>query len=252
MAIPTWPRPLLQEGGFAPFLYYRVYGNPDPNRALSATTYRCEGIPAGITLHKVSRAQDASAFYDLLQPPLGRILAESLPDMVTLVENSQCAVSITGSPLRHDSLAYFRDVIGLITWLLDSGGTMVYDPMQFKCWSADDWRRTVFEDGTCQPDRHCIILQSEEPTQPTRSWLHTRGLRKFGRPDVSVRNVPSVCVEGAIELCNRLIDGQAMGMWIAEGETVRMKALPEGLVFKHGGDFDDPDFNNVHVEVCFP
>jgi hypothetical protein len=28
-----------------------------------------------------------------------------------------------------------------------------------------------------------------------------------------------------------------------------MQALPCGGTIHHGGDFDDPDFNNVHLEV---
>jgi hypothetical protein len=64
--------------------------------------------------------------------------------------------------------------------------------------------------------------------------------------------VPDNCRDGAIELCERFIQLQASGARIPEGQEIRMKSLPEGLVCHHGGSLEDPDFNNVHVEIAFP
>ena len=52
-----------------------------------------------------------------------------------------------------------------------------------------------------------------------------------------------------IELCNMLIDFQAFGGVIAEGQEIRRQSLPEGLKCFHRGNMDDPDFNNVHVSI---
>jgi hypothetical protein len=76
-------------------------------------------------------------------------------------------------------------------------------------------------------------------------------LRKFGRPDLSVHNVPPSLQEGVIDLCNRFIEFQAFGGVIEEGQGIRMRGLPEGMTCHHGGDLDDPDFNNVHVEITW-
>jgi hypothetical protein len=56
----------------------------------------------------------------------------------------------------------------------------------------------------------------------------------------------------AIELCNRLIEHQALGHFVEEGREIKMAGLPEGVVCLQAGDFDDPDFNNVHLEIVFP
>jgi hypothetical protein len=55
-----------------------------------------------------------------------------------------------------------------------------------------------------------------------------------------------------IDLCERFIELQAFGARIAEGQEVRMKTLPWGMTCHHAGDLDDPDFNNVHVEITPP
>jgi hypothetical protein len=77
-------------------------------------------------------------------------------------------------------------------------------------------------------------------------------MRKFGRPDVSIRGVPSDRREAAIDLCNRMIELQALGGSIEEGEAIRMASLPDGMTCHHQGTLDDPDFNNVHVAVRWP
>ena len=82
-------------------------------------------------------------------------------------------------------------------------------------------------------------------------WFHTRGMRKFGRPDLSVHQVPAGLRDPAIDLLNRFIDYQALGGIIEEGEEIIMQALPPGMTCSHRGSPDDPDFNNSHVEVSW-
>jgi hypothetical protein len=98
-----------------------------------------------------------------------------------------------------------------------------------------------------------VILTSPEDGGPAgTTWFHTRGLRKFGRPDLSVRRVGPRYHAAVTDLCERFIELQALGGVIADGQKVRMKSLPSGGVCRPGGGPDDPDFNNVHVEVRWP
>ena len=77
-------------------------------------------------------------------------------------------------------------------------------------------------------------------------------MRKFGRPDISVRHVGPAYRDAVIDLCERFIEYQAFGGVIAEGEKIRIASLPPGGMAHHGGDLDDADFNNVHVEIGWP
>ena len=94
-----------------------------------------------------------------------------------------------------------------------------------------------------------ILVSAEESGG---HWFHTRGMRKFGRPDLSIHNVRNDYQKGAIEVCDRFIGLQAAGGRIPEGHEIRVTSLPGGLVCHHKGTLDDPDFNNVHVEIQFP
>jgi hypothetical protein len=91
-----------------------------------------------------------------------------------------------------------------------------------------------------------------EPECAARLWIHTRGLRKFGRPDLSLRRVPRGQQVAAIELCNRFIQMQAQGALIPDGKEIRMNSLPARLICRHGGSVENPDFNNVHMEIRWP
>ena len=39
---------------------------------------------------------------------------------------------------------------------------------------------------------------------------------------------------------------------LAEGQLIEAEGPPAGLTCHHGGHPDDPEFNNVHVEVRWP
>lgn len=138
--------------------------------------------------------------------------------------------------------------MGLLTFLLDHGGITVYDPCMFHWWEPEEWRHRIFDPAGPVPRHHVVILTSEE-LNPALTWFHTRGMRKFGRPDLSIHNVPARRNDAIIDLIERFIELQAFGGIIEEGQAIRMKSLPAGMTCHHEGDLDDPDFNNVHVEI---
>jgi len=76
-------------------------------------------------------------------------------------------------------------------------------------------------------------------------------MRKFGRPDISLRNVPDRDIDRAGQLCERLADMQALGAHFVDGQSLEAEGLP-GLVAKLGGDLEHPDFNNTYVEFRWP
>ena len=81
-------------------------------------------------------------------------------------------------------------LLRLITHFLDHGGVAVYDPQMFEWWSPKKWRERIFSPAGPVPRHHTVILVSEDA--PGTEWIHTRGLRKFGRPDLSVHRVPPI------------------------------------------------------------
>jgi hypothetical protein len=249
-ALETWPRPHYAPGGGTPFLFYVVFGAATGELRLSRSKYRCAGVPRGLEVAEYDAGAHRALLDDYRSGYLWDELQEGDPDLAATIAAQDRCVVLRGELQDDANLDYFRDAIGLVTCLLDHGGVAVYDPQGLRWWSADQWRDDVFAPGRMSPNAHVVILASEEDDGST--WLHTRGLRKFGRPDLSLHDIPQEHEEAAAELFSRFIQLQAFGGVIPEGEAVRMRALPPGLTCHHGGSEDDPDFNNVHVEVRWP
>ena len=135
----------------------------------------------------------------------------------------------------------------MVALLLNSGGVAVYDPFTFTWWDPQTWQERFFVHDRCQPVDHVATYYSREE-QEGYLWFHTRGMRKFGRPDISLHHVRDVDSERVATMCAELIDYQAFGGVLQEGLAIRNPGLPR-LIVEHRGDFDDLEFNNVSVEL---
>ena len=247
--LQDWPRPHYTPGGAAPFLFYVVFGAAVEDLRLSRKKYRCDEIPPG--LETLSYGPDSAEVVERFRNGLlWDALRESDPALAGEIANQRRCVIVRGILRDAPSLNDFRNTIGLLTCLLDHGGIGICDPQSLAWWSPREWRRKVFDPALPSPHEHVVILFSEE-ADGTR-WFHTRGLRKFGRPDLSMHNVPHEHADSVVRMFNRFIEFQALGGLIAEGQAVHMPPLPDGISCAHGGSEDDPDFNNVHVELCWP
>lgn len=246
--LETWERPKFAAGGGDPFLFYVVYGECRTDAPLSRSRYRCGGVPDGIDVMKYGPEQHPEVPGQFREGYLWDSLQEESPRFAAAVARCEHCTILRGTPAESATLNYLRDTVGFLTYLLDQGGVAIYDPLSFHWWQPDEWRQTIFEPAAPVPRQHTVILVSEEDDSPDK-WFHTRGMRKFGRPDISVHNVSSDLEAGVTRLCNRLIELQASGQVIADGQSIRMESLPGGGVIHHAGDLDDPDFNNVHLEV---
>lgn len=245
----AWSRPAHAPGGGDAFLFYVVFGVAPGSLEISRSTYRFRGVPQGIDVQAYGPDQ-ATVVRSFRTGPLWTDLGARRPSLAASVAAADSCVVVVGTVPDPQDLLYLRDVVGLVTSLLDRGAVAVLDPQGFAWWEPVEWRREIFELDGADPHRHVIILTSEDG--PGTKWFHTRGLRKFGRPDVSLHGVTPAREAAATELCNRFIGLQAFGGIVPEGQEIRMAGLPEGAVCRHRGTLEDPDFNNVHLEIEWP
>jgi hypothetical protein len=252
MASPLidWPRPHFRAGRGDAFLFYVVYGQMPQELAISRSKYRCDGIPDGMTLMRYGPSVHAEVVDSYREGYVWDHFSRNRPSLAADVKRQTECLVIAGSVADPADLNYFRNIVGLITWGFDGGGVALYDPQTFTWWDSSEWRSRVFEPARASPMDHVTILVSEDGEGS--EWIHTRGMRKFGRPDLSIHRVSSEYRDAVLDLCNRFIEFQALGGVIAEREEIKMRALPAGMICWHRGDSDDPDFNNVHVEVTWP
>jgi hypothetical protein len=248
--VGDWARKYFQPGGGDALLSYLVFGEFGEMAACSASRYDTAGLPAGVAVALRQRSREADEFEAWEAGPFGTQLRDA--GLLDAVTGASAMLQVQGSVEAPDSLAYLRDTVGVVTCLLDQGGVCVLDPQALAWWHPADWTAQIFAPHEPQPRRHAIILYSEDGANPRLSWYHTRGMRKFGRPDLSVHSVPHDLEPAIVDLLNRFIEMEAFGAIVEEGQQVRMASLPEGVTCHHGGDLDDPDFNNVHIEIVWP
>lgn len=251
----SWDRPFFAPGGGDPFLFYAVFGDFGPQvLAPSAKTYRIAGIPEGIETNLLKRDVHAEWLARFFEGNMGRLLDDAPEDLGRIVGRAPSCLVVSGRVPDPPTLSYLRDVVGIVAGVLDSGGVAVMDAFSLRWQTPADWNE-LFEPDDAVPLRHVDILVSEDEPKVAGErvvWIHTRGLRKFGRPDLSIRGVTRQYVNPVVDLCNRFIVLQARGGVVPEGQTIHLPGLPEGMTCRHAGDVDDPDFNNVHLSIRWP
>jgi hypothetical protein len=249
--LESWDRPYFTPGGGTAELSYVVYGNISLNKPLDCQTYRSLGVPPRFELVAYDREKQNEGFHGFLDGYVWQEFERNEPALAAQVLLSAECIVVRGSIDDPPTLDYFRDTIGLLTYITDCGAIAVHDPFAFRWWSATQWRDAVFCPAGPSPRSHVVVLWSHDDLKNDTAWFHTRGMRKFGRPDISVHGVPLQRRDSIIDMIERFIELQALGGLVPEGQAVRMKSLPHGGVVRHGGSLDDPDFNNVHFEVVW-
>ena len=252
MSEAMWPRPQWQDGGEPAFLLWFVFGDFEPDFHIDAPRYRTRGTPPGIEVVRyVNRELEKWDGYPLAGT-LGRLLWDENAQLFERARKAGECVMLRGSLADQADLDALRDLVGTITALTDIGGIAVVDPQILSMFDANEWRRRFFAHDSFSARAHVLILCNEDDRNAGRLHVHTRGLRKFARPDISIRNVPPAAAGVAGELAERFVDFQASGGVIEDGYTVEIEDAPKGLPMRHTGALDDPEFNNRHLALRWP
>jgi hypothetical protein len=245
--VRDWSRPLWREPGTIPVrLDYRVYGRYDGAARPDLAAHRSRGLPRGVAAD--AAPVDAG---DLLRGPLAAAFAS---DAATLAaaRSTPHVLRVHGEFADQTSLDYLRDVVGFIAALAPLGALAVLDVLMPRLWPMARWRADVHVPDRPVLHEHVAIWRAPDPASADRVELSTRGLRRFGRPDVLLANIPEPRLADAHRVIERCVDFQVAGGRIASGRELVMKDVPAGLVARWDGRLDDPRFNNLHIALRWP
>ncbi len=248
--LPDWDRKYYSQPGGRPNLFYVAFGRADGAFNVSGTEYRFAGMPTGVELLAYGADAHPEQLERFRQGYLWNELKGEDAALAAKIASQDSCLVLLADLDDSPNLNYFRDTVGFLTYLLDHGFCGIYDPYMFRYWSKDRWRSEVFERAGAVPRNHVMILFDGDGAGT--EWFHTRGLRKFGRPDLSARHTPAKYRGAVIDLFDRFIEFQAFGGVIEEGREIKVAGLPAGMRCHHRGDLEDPEFNNVHVEIEWP
>ena len=244
MTLPSWPRPLLQPGGGDAHVFFKVHGDFSPRLQLRPE-HRSAGLPNGVSL-QLLRADAHPGIHALAtDASWADALAVLSPEEQAAVRAAPACAVVRGVVSSPSTLDYLRDVIGLVQALLDAGGVAVCNLHQTRWWSAADWRAQISAPADPVPHRHVVIVHDEAPAD---RWYHTRGMRLFGRPDLSVRGVAPAQFSALPHLLDQLVRQQAEGKRLPDGLEVRLGGVASWRC-ETTGSLDDPQFHNTRVEL---
>jgi hypothetical protein len=252
VSAPAWPRPQWHDSGEEAFLLWFVFGDFEPDLRIDAQKYRTRGLPSGIDAVRYSnRALEHWDGYPLAGT-LGRLLWDEDARLFERAKAARECWMLRGGLHDPPDLDGLRDVVGSIAALCDGGGIAVVDPQILSMFEAGDWKRRFFTRDAFDARDHVLILCDDDERHTARMRVHTRGLRKFARPDVEVCNVPAEATSLAGELAARFVEFQCAGGVVGDGHAVEFDDAPEGLVARVAGNVTDPAFNNRHLALRWP
>jgi hypothetical protein len=230
-----------------PYALFFVFGRFDGALALSKTGHRSRGLAAGMEARSVPLSDPSVRCLVEPDTAIGRELDRQLSHEAERVRTCRDVMILRGPHVAEGTVAdAVRDIVGVVQAFLEQGGIAVVD-MAIRWRTADRFRSEIF-DG---PLSGLIgILISEQGDG--RLWFHTRGMRLFGRADLSLHDVQGALQPTVIDLLQRFIGMCVQGGTIATGQKIRMNGLPDDWICLRRGDLDDPDFNNIHVEIGSP
>lgn len=244
----NWERPLYRPGG-KPFLFFAVFGSHFERMRISEHQHRVADIPKGLEFmqyHAEEHREYVSGFYS---NQIGELLREKGDDVFRAVIRAPSCLVAVGTIEDDASFEYMRNMIGIVQCALEQNAAAVFDAAALRWHTPQEWRDMFFAREEFQPLDHVSILVTKEP-QGT-FWLHTRGMRKFGRPDVGIRSVPEASVTNVTSLVNRLIELSASGAVLKAESSVPWRDEIWTMSGTVNPDFDNPDFNNESIEYVY-
>jgi len=252
MSEPHWPRAQWRDGGDEAFLLWFVFGDFDADLRIDGDRYRTRGLPAGIDA--VRYRNEALARWDgyPLAGTLGKVLWDEDARLFEQAKRAGECFMVRGTLRDPSDLDALRDLVGTIEALCDAGGIAVVDPQTLSMFSAADWHARFFAPDTFAARDHVLILCDGDDRNAGRLRVHTRGLRKFARPDIDIRNVPPAVAAHAGGLAQGFVEFQCDGGIVEDGHAVEVEGAPQGIVAHLSGAHDDADFNNRHLALRWP
>ncbi len=194
VAKEDWSRPAFEPGGGDASLFYLVFGElglvrlPPTPSGLSLTVHP-QG-EARLWVEPLVAATDAGE--------------DGQPALADLVRGAPDFAVLRGQRADPPDLAHLRDAESVLAVLLEAGGAAVLDVEAQRWWTPAGFRGEVLTGVRPSVRAHVSV-------RARKGLVETRGLRKFGRPDLRVHRVPAEAESEAVGLCWSLVERLARG-----------------------------------------
>ena len=254
---PDWPRPHFKPSGATASLFYLVFGEPPAHLNVKRARHHVDELHPELQVSIHARGDDPAWFDGWLSNPLGAEIPRVFGDMASRVYTAGRVAAVRAEFDDPPSLAYLRNTVGVVSAISEEGAVAIFDVYWLTWWTPQDWRARFMDRSEFHIADHIFTAVSRDDAADT-ARMRTRGMRKFGRPELQVRRVPGAAgVDGpalhhATELLTGLATYMARGGVIADGETMHLARYDTSIAFFPAAGEPDasPHFLTPALDVC--
>ncbi|MGV3624688.1 MAG: hypothetical protein ACO1OB_27965 [Archangium sp.] len=246
--IAPWERSSFQPGGAANVFQLFVFssGKLRDDVAMSASRF---GLPSSeamnfVDVRELPRSVDAAWFDGFRSGSLRVLAGQALGGDLSALDTATQLTAVLISREDAKDLTHLQAGWATAQWLIARGAQVVLDAQTNRFWKGEDvasW--PAGRPFTLTTDVNIVV--EAEPTSPTAT-IHTRGLQKFGRPDLVVRDVPGARWDAVAGLLRAIAGSLADGLMLKDGEVQTVDG--QQVTFRTLGK-DDLHLNNSALEV---
>lgn len=216
----VWSRPQFEVTAQRTRIFFVCFGNaPLGEVALSRERFGVPGrdVTSQVQLHEHRRDQSRQWFEGWWSGPFAALAARDLGAQLPLLTTSDTCFTLQVDLPDQPDLAPIQSVWALSRWLCARGASVVLDVHAFRYRDAGSVEQLGFERADVQRDVKLVL--EAQATQAGLHLLHTRGLCKFARPELTCFIHPDDAV-GLGPVLDQ-IAGQAMAG--APSERIRVR-----------------------------
>jgi len=226
LPIETWQRSAFEPGARNVFQLFCFVTGPLADVPMSALRF---GLPStnamnGVEVQEIPRSADPQWFDGFRSGALRTLATEALGDAMQAFDTAdRLAVVLIDTPDTAD-LGHVQAGWALAKWLVARGASVVLDAQSNRFWKGAelaDWpTRRPF---ALSVDVNVIV---EAEPEASIAIVHTRGLQKFGRPDLVVLDVPADRWDPVAGILRVLAAQSADGRCFKPGDRVTVGVDP--------------------------
>jgi hypothetical protein len=220
-----WSRPHWQPSGRAASLLYFVPGEAPERLRPSASRHHIDRGGAWQEVLQVSawlRGEAPGLFASFFDPAgVGHDIDARFGARASALRAAEQGTILQADFPDPATLDYLRDTAGMVSAALEQGGLGVLDAPAARWWTPEEWVATFVDRSAFDVRDHTIIVFTDDDRHHPGLWSHTRGMKKFGRPDLQVKHLPGRYGEAAVNVASEVINDFA-------GRMARGKLIPDG------------------------
>jgi hypothetical protein len=185
-AVAAWPRPYFKPGDLRTSVFFVCFGKaPLSDLPLDSARFGLPdaGLARQVDLREHRRATSRQWFEDWWAGPFGVMAEQDLGDDLALLTTSDACYTLKLDLPDHPDLAPIQTAWAMARWLCARGAAVVLDVHAFRYRSAADLDRLDFAAADAQ--REVKLVLETDATRDGLHLMHTRGLCKFARPELS-------------------------------------------------------------------